>query len=81
MRLISRRVTVSGDRVSSARREASGDVGFVVASGSALVYKRLALSSGKLSFTGEKTVGYGDECFMLNKGALHAADGFRYSPD
>ena len=38
-------VSLGGDRVSSARVEPDGDAGFIIASGGALVYKKIPAGS------------------------------------
>lgn len=81
MRFIERAVSLGGDRVSSARVEENGDAGFIIASGDALVYKKIPAGSKQPVFTGEKTISYSDDCFRLEKGTLHKRGGFTYVPD
>lgn len=74
-------VSLGGDRVSSARVEANGDAGFIVAKGGALAYKKIPAGSLRPVFTGEKTVSYSDDCFRLDGGYLHRRGEFDYVPD
>lgn len=74
-------VSLGGDRVSSARVEPDGDAGFIIASGGALVYKKIPAGSRQPVFTGEKTISYSDDCFRLDSGTLHRRGGYSYVPD
>lgn len=74
-------ITVGKYRVSSARKAADGSVGFILDEGGALVMKVIPKGAKQPLFSSAKVVGYGDDCFRLDRGTLVRRGGFDYVPD
>jgi hypothetical protein len=65
-------------RVSSARVNAQGDTGFVMAIAGALVYKVIPANSKQPLFSTGQIISYADDCFVLDNGLLHRRGDYTY---
>ncbi len=81
MRFLNGVITLGRGRVSSARRLGNGDRIFILDTGDALIEKRIPASVKQVAYGSGAVVGYGDECFRLDKGRLNKNGEFGYVRD
>ena len=74
-------ITIGKHRVSSARRADNGDVGFVLDEGGTLVLEVIPFGSKQPLFSSATVIGYGDDCFRLDRGTLVRRGGLYYESD
>lgn len=68
-------------RVSSVRPNSEGNLDFVFADQSRLVYSELILSASVPYLTADQIISYADDCFILDNGKLHRRGECEYVKD